>query len=531
MKKISYLLLGLFVFSASSCEKYLETVPQDFISPANYYSTEKELNIALAGVYDAFAQDGTYSRHLAIELVQGTDETFRKRDDNNIFVHKYNHDATESTLGLTWKQLYDVINRANLLLANINKPSMTETKRNDIKGQTLFLRAHAYFWLVSLWGDVPLILEPVTSAANVNRPRTPSVDVYNQILTDMTTAEALVSTFNHPGTISKSAVQGVLARVCLKMAGYPLNMGRPMFEQAKSWALKVVQSGIHRLNPDYAQIFINQSADQYDLTNKECIWEIEFTGNNVGTAKEGSRFANILAIRFSGADIGYGYASVAPNGYLFKMYGTDATIPDVRRDWNIAPFKYTSTTNSTKVAFLSTDIYNRDAGKWRREYEPAGLTKSQDWGPTNFPVLRYADVLLMLAEAENELNGPTAALPYFNQVRARAVAASAVTAFTTYPYGSGLSLVAVDTKDNFRLAIMSERARELAYEGLRKMDLIRWHTLIPTLKAVETDIKTYSPLGYSAIGFTNAADKHYLLPIPSLEISLNKSMTQNLGWN
>lgn len=533
MKKFRYIFFSLVLLGATSCEKYLETVPQDFISPVNYYSTEQDLNTALAGVYDAFAQDGTYARNLALELVSGTDETFRKRDDATIFVHKYNHDASETQLTATWRQLYDAINRANLLLANVDKPSMDVAKRNNIKGQALFLRAHAYFLLVSLWGDVPLITEPVASAIEVNRARTSSATVYAKILEDMTVAEGMVNSFSHPGTISKSAVQGVLARVCLKMAGFPLN-DVSKYALAKSWAEKVILSGIHRLHPDYKQIFINQSADLYDLTNKESIWEIEFFGNNVGTTKEGGRHVNQQAIRFTGADAGlgtagYGYAAIAPTGSLFKSYGTSATLSDVRRDWNIAPFRYTSNTNSTPVNHAVTEFYNRDSGKWRRQYEVV-IPKSADWSPTNFPVLRYSDILLMYAEAENELNGPTAlALQHFNAVRTRAAAS------TTYPIvdvANPLVEVRVDSKDNFRKAIMSERARELAFEGLRKMDLIRWKVLIPVLKAVGTDFQTFAAtaLKYGAVAYTNAAEKHYLLPIPTLELSLNKSMTQNPGW-
>lgn len=533
MKKLRYIFLSLVLISATSCKKFLETTPQDFISPVNYYSSEQDLNTALAGLYDAFAQDGTYARNLALELTSGTDESFRKRDDATIFVHKYNHDASETQLGATWKQLYDAINRANLLLANIDKPTMDVAKRNNIKGQALFLRAYAYFLLVSLWGDVPLITEPVASAIDVNRARTPSTTIYAKILEDMTAAEGMVNVFAHPGTISKSAVQGILARVCLKMAGYPLN-DVSKYALAKSLAEKVILSGIHKLHPDYKQIFINHSADLYDLVNKETIWEIEFYGNNVGTAKEGGRHANQLGIRFTGGDAGlgsagYGYASVAPTGTLFKIYGTSATLTDVRRDWTIAPFKYTSNTNSTPVNHPGTDFYNRDCGKWRRQYEVV-IPKTSDWSSTNFPVLRYADILLMYAEAENELNGPTAlALQYFNAVRTRA---SASTVYPIVDSANPLGDIRVDSKDNFRNAIMGERARELAFEGLRKMDLIRWRVLIPVLKSVELDIKTFAPtsLKYSAIGFTNSTDKHYLLPIPTLELSLNKSMTQNPGW-
>jgi hypothetical protein len=528
MKKIKYIFITIVALSSTACNKYLETTPKDFISPENYYTSESELNNAITGVYDSFAQDGTFGRQLVIELAQGTDEGFRKRSSaTDIFVHKYNHNASDATVLACWRQLYDGINRANLLLANINKPVMDETKRNDIKGQALFLRAYSYFLLVSLWGDVPLILEPTTSAENVNRERAPSVKIYTKILEDMTNAEAIVSVFKHPGTVSKTAVQGVLARVCLKMAGFPLN-DVSKYAVAKSWALKVVNSQIHNLNPDYTQIFKNHSADLYDLTSKECIWEIEFFGNNINTtAREGSRFANQLAIRYSGADntvVGFGYASVGATGTLFKTYGITTT--DIRRDWNIAPFRYTSANPPLETPHLATEFYERDSGKWRRRFETV-IPKNTDWSPTNFPALRYADVLLMLAEAENELNGPTEALTYLNLVRSRSNAA------ITYPNGSGLSLVEVNNKENFRKAIMSERARELAFEGSRKLDLIRWNTFLPVLKAVGLDIQANASSGlkYSSVGYENAQEKHKLLPIPTVEVTLNKSMVQNPGWN
>jgi hypothetical protein len=136
----------------------------------------------------------------------------------------------------------------------------------------------------------------------------------------------------------------------------------------------------------------------------------------------------------------------------------------------------------------------------------------------------------MYAEAENELNGPTAlALQNFNAVRTRALAS------TTYPIldpTNPLADVRVDTKENFRRAIMSERARELAFEGLRKMDLTRWDTLLPVLKAVGADITANAAtnLRYSAVGYNNAQNKHKVLPIPMLEVSLNKSIVQNPEW-
>src|SRR5690606_12623011 len=129
-----------------------------FTTPENFYNTEDELNQGLAGIYNALAQDGTYARNLAVELVHSSDEGFYKRNTANSTPAQYNHDAANTIVLAAWRALYEGVNRANLLLANINKPEMDETKRGIIRGEALFLRAYCYFQLVSLWGDVPLVL-------------------------------------------------------------------------------------------------------------------------------------------------------------------------------------------------------------------------------------------------------------------------------------------------------------------------------------------------------------------------------------
>jgi hypothetical protein len=501
----------------SSCKKFLATKPDDFISGEHYYSTEAELEAALTGVYSALAQDGTFSRNLVMELAHGTDEGFYKRDDVNIIGYVYNYDASYAIVDAAWRQIYDGINRANLVLLNIDKPAMDEQRRKVIKGEALFLRAFMYYHLVDKWGDVPLLLKPIETSEQIDNPRTSAKTIFEQITKDMQEADTLVrriSEIGFGGRVSKTAIEGILARVYLKWAGYPLNEVAK-FADAKLWAEKVVASGEHSLAADYKQIFINHSQDKYDP--KESIWEIEFLGNNSGANKTGSRFGNHLTIRNTNDSLGYGYATVGVTGILYKKY-TDPN--DVRRDWTISPYSFQGNNTSIKVNKAATDIYTRDIGKWRREYEtlrPLG----KDWGQTNFPVLRYADVLLMLAEAENELNGPTPlAHQYLNMVRARA---------NTSQY-AGATLIT--DQSVFRQTIMDERARELAFEGLRKSDLIRWNNFIQVMKETGNDISVNAPASvkYGVKGYNNISHRHLLLPVPIREISLNKEMTQNPGW-
>lgn len=526
MKKITGLLVIMICMTGMSCKKLLETTPTDFSSPEQYYATEQQLNEALAGIYSSLTTDGTYSLYLSLFLAHGSDEAFYKVNTVTTNAMVYDHNPADVYVDATWRDLYKGINRANYLLANINKPAMDETKRNVIKGEALFLRAFMYFHLVSNWGDVPLLLDPTTDSRDAGRERTPQKEVYDQILQDMTTARELVNGYAENGGpvhISKTAIAGMLARVCLKMAGEPLK-DITKYNDARKWASEVIQSGLHKLNTDYKQVFINETADRYDNQYNEVLWEIEFYGNNSGSLKMGGRFVNYATTLNTDAAAGYAYERIGATGMLYKMY--DAA--DLRRDWCIAPYSFKGNKGTEEVMKAPADIYSRSCGKWRRKYESV-LPRNTDYGPTNFPVIRYADVLLMFAEADNEINGAPSAAAYqaINEVRRRAY--GKLLPYATNPEEADLKGL---SKETFRKELQNERARELAFEALRKADLIRWGIFIDVMKATGNDITQNAPaaLKYAARGYTNVAEKHKLLPVPSLEMSVNKSMEQNPLW-
>lgn len=420
MKKISIILTIVIAISTISCKKFLDTKAEDFSVPEQYYSTEEQLNAALAGVYQSLSTTGTYGMYLSMFLVQSTDEAFYRNTSPNPNTMAYDFTASDNYISRTWKDLYEGINRANYLLANLDKPVMDENKRKIIKGEALFLRAFMYFQLVTYWGDVPLLLEPSVDSRKVNNPRTPSKDVFAQILKDMIEAKGLVNSYivnGNPVHVSKTAIEGILARVCLKMAGQPLN-DVSKYADAKAWADSVIQSGVHSLNLDYKQIFINESADLYDNKYKETLWEIEFYGNNRGPLKMAAGFVPYIAVinNDNSDDAGRGYARVAVTGYFFKKFDP----ADLRRDWAIAPYSFYKNKSTIEVLKDPNDFYTRQVGKWRRKYETVA-PRHTETSATNFPIIRYSDVLLMYAEAENALNGPTAAAyDAINQVRRRA---------------------------------------------------------------------------------------------------------------
>lgn len=427
MKKIIVLFISLSFFG---CKDFLENTPTDFISPENYYNTDKELNSALTGVYEVMGDAYLYGKWYQMQVAVGTDETYMTGVQPSGELNTYQHSPSNTYSRYLWRYLYFGIERANNLIANINKPKMDETKRNHILGEAMFLRAYYYFVLVSHYGDVPLQLVPNPSTKDVSIARTASKIVYDQIVSDMKKAEELLQTqtatsLGYGGRVSLSTVRGILARVFLQMAGYPLK-DESKYAEAIIYANKVIDSHEHALNPSFQQIFINYAQDKYDV--KETIWEVEFWGNRTGNAfVETGNLGNISGPLARDPEIGVSTSAIKTTGVLFKAYEVDdnstTTLkysPDLRRDWTCVQYGYgTATSNPGRVKTLNTNIYNMDLGKWRREYETL-LPKHSTFTPQNFPLLRYADVLLMLAEAENEVNGPTSiAINTVNDVRRR----------------------------------------------------------------------------------------------------------------
>lgn len=524
MKNLSKILILVLLTAMGGCEKFLDTKPENFLSPVNYFSTEEQLNFALNGVYDILGKGPLYGNAISSTQATEADEGFYARATMVSGPQVYNFSSSDGNVLNLWTNLYDGINRANVVLANLDKTDIDEVKRGYVRGEALFLRAYYYFLLVINWGDVPLLLQPTASAVGNSVPRTPTVQVYQQIAADMETAEGLVRTAADAGTggrISKSAVRGILARVNLHWAGYPVG-DQSRYQEARKWAKAVIDDAAsgHRLNPSYEQVFVNYAQDKYDIA--ESIWEVEFWGNQVGNAfNEHGQIGSWIGIATTNASIGtaYGFINATERQLLRYQEG------DLRRDYAIAPFRYDGATTN-KFYFNETHKYVRNVGKWRRENETLTPKANQNT-PQNYPLLRYADVLLMFAEADNAVHsGPSAeAYHAVNQVRRRA-------------YGNPLEEAnpAIDfqgmDQGTFLAAIQEERSRELCFEGLRKHDLIRWGIFIQSLKQVASEINANAEanMKYAALGFNNVSSKHLLFPVPVSELALNNLLAQNPGW-
>jgi len=426
MKRKYYLIV--FLISLGSCKKLLDTKPTDFLNPANYYQTETQLQYARFSVYNMLGTAPLYGSYALYLMGWEGDIAFMNRPTPISGPWNYFYTSADSYVAAYWNNLFQAINRANVVLANVDKnKEISQSIRDVIRGEMIFLRGYYYFMLVQYFGGVPLKITPTSSVIDVDIPRASVKEVYDQIVKDMETAEPLVpdiSTLGYSGVVSKSAVRGILARVNLTMAGEPLK-DKTRYAEASKWAKMVmddVNAG-HALNPSYPQIFINMAADKYDI--KESIWEVEFFGNRSDQYVETGQNGYINGT----------YSNSPVTGVCGNFMSTTSKFYDIfepgdnRKWWCIQSWLYTGTAavptpNGSKImvalpANQGAKNLAMKPAKWRREYETV-LPKTTAT-PENVPLLRYSDILLMYAEAENEINGPTpAAIDVVNQVRRRA---------------------------------------------------------------------------------------------------------------
>jgi len=499
----------------SSCSDFLDKEP-DFLSPSNYYRTPEQIQSALNGVYNRLIDPNgrMYSKALYSYFAISDEAFYKNISINNIRVMQF--DAGSLDIGRFWEVLYEGVSRANYLIAYVNEESLDTPEKKAMLCEAYFLRGYYYFLLTSYFGEVPLKLTPTESPNEKPLPKSSLADIYTQIVRDMQRAEEMVLDINVLGTnerVSVTAVQAVLARVFGDTSRYA---------DALTYANKVIISGKHSLNPDYQQIFINHSQDLYDP--EECLWEVGMHGNKIGTEDLAGSVGVENGILCRDVNIGYSGGAMQVTKRLYDAFEEG----DLRRDWNIAPYYYSTDSNTgvtSRTFYTEKQIYNRNPGKWRREYETG--EKAQLYNSTNFPLMRYSDVLLMQAEAINATkHGPDAtACEAVNKVRRRAWGLD-----PEVP-NALCDVSGIDSEDDFLEIIMAERQRELCFEGQRKLDLIRWGIYVSTMneygREAAADGGSFSYAGNSG---KNVTERNVVFPIPNTELTVNKLMTQNPGW-
>lgn len=527
MKKYSIYILVAAMSLFSSCEKFFHTEPHNFLHPESYYTDKEAVEAGLMGVYQIMVSPFAYSYTTAATIYSGialpilfttSDLEYFSETSQTYYASMFNYTPSEPYVISYWGGCYVGISRANSFIwymENTDIPDMTEEEKNAAVGEAYFLRGFYYWHLVANFGAVPLVTDGSAEIVS-HRPSSSVKEVYDQILKDMYKAVDMVypaDTFAHSGKVTRTVVQAMLARVCLYMAGNPLN-DTSRYAEALEWARKVKTSQLHGLDPDYTAVFKRLMNDQYETVYRESMWEAEFKGIDGETPRTDGRWGSPNGVLCRDPSIGVTWSNLCVSRVLENYYAEDPD--DNRYTWNVCPYDWGTGTTCVK---RDRPVEMRNIGKFRKDAVEGGSGETRT--STNFPIMRYSDVLLMLAEAANEVDGPTdEAIAALNEVRARAGVKLCANNTTDS------ERIVLATKEEFREFIKKERARELCFEATRRLDLVRWGELVKNVQymsSIATNAKARRPGNY-------ISEKHNLLPIPSMELNSNMLIKQNPGW-
>lgn len=473
----------------TSCEGFLETESNSTFTEDNVFSNIDFAQKAVYGIYDNLANSHTYDYTLSyffpcdndIEHVAGdlADDSGRRS------LARYKGNDGYSQLASTWRTLYQTIERANICIDNLPlSPIWTGEYESDAKrlyAEAKVLRALCYYDLIKNWGDVPFSMKSLQDGDNFFQPKTDRDEIYEFLIEDLKEAEQFLPWITETGTaerVNRGFSKGLRARMALSYAGYSLRnkvletrRGRnweEYYQIARTECLEIMESEKHMLNPDYKGIFKTIHAYGQD-PNGEILFEIAFGRLYSGRVAQSIGMPHTVAP----ADPKYGRAAgeIFTNPYYF--YSFDKA--DLRRNVSCEFYNYASSTKSGVQALLTTP-YSFRVCKWRRSWivpNMGGALKESNYTGINWPLMRYSDVVLMFAEAENELNGPT-------QAARNALASVRQRAFTSDLWATKVTAYVdsvATSKEDFFNAIVDERAWEFGGEMIRKYDLVRWNLL------------------------------------------------------
>jgi starch-binding outer membrane protein, SusD/RagB family len=491
MKIKLYILFLSITLIVSSCEDYLDLKPVSALTQENAYNTASDAEAALVGAYDSFAQEYYIWDNILFNDVI-SDNHYAGGDNPEIYaIEDLNITPTNSRLWNNWSQIYNAIAKANIVLEKvptIEDPQLDVGGRRDqILGEASFLRAYHYYQLAKMWGGVPLITEPVASTdpSATHIPRATVEEVYAQIISDLLSAvQNLPDTYTDDASVNKAratkgAANALLAKVYAQMP-------TPDYD-------KVLQHTNAVINSPAGYALLENFNDLWDgnhYNNSESIMEVQFTGG-----QEANWGPQLLLPPSLSGDTWRKF--VVPSQDLVAAFDAEG---DVERK---------NATILFETAPWSDEFWSVEVGgtipfayKWK---------SANGWASTNRQyLLRLGDILLLKAEALNELNRPAEAKLEVDKIRARA----------------GLGQTAATTQEEMRLAIEKERRLELAQEAQRWDDLRRYGRAVEVMNDLtEIDLRTNTVKDY------NMTPAKLWLPIPQSERNRNPLLGQNEGYN
>lgn len=567
-------------FLAVSCA--LLDLKPEVIERGTFYQGPKQLEQGLYGCYGVLNSTELYGMYWSLSMTGLDDLCYYNRNNITDYCELFIHDASTAKICDSWAKLYEGVKNCNAFLEAVSESGLD--RQEDFQTEVRFLRAYYYFLLAQGWGDVPLRLTSSTSPLSVKCPATKQEEIFEWVAAEM---EACVENAKdnpafavsvQPSRVSLSTMRGILSRVYLFMAGattdFPQESKREFHHKVLSHTDAVIGSGEHALDPDYTQVFIRMISDKYDTRFRESMWEVEFLGNREtsdfwsnGRIGDLNGMMSQAGSGFSSFNCNYSYGMYSGSLKLWDLYwhedrvDSERDLPivtDIRQEWNMAPYNYAGSdyyppygdfgsdgsgargSGSSKASidktpyayrYISTTVDptsargDRNSSKFRREAVYEGHQNAKNlFTSINFPLLRYSDILLMRAEADNEYYKKPSYESYLmlKEVRSRA-------GIQTKPFD--------DYSDyaSFKSFVMNERGRELCFESVRRWDLIRWGVFVESMNAYAqwTSLPEWesSSLASRAANMgSNVQEKHILFPIPTIELGVNTEMKQNRLW-
>lgn len=517
MKKQYVFLFFLLATSCFSCQDFLEEDPCDIVAPENFFGSDADARQSITGVYAIYKNNSIYGQVGLDHFYDNGADIIEPNRVTNFLEPIGNYTLNESvadqsvqrmSVSDTWKDLYKIILNCNIIIDRVTgNKDISQAVQTDVIAEARFLRGLAYWHITNLWGDAPFYTENLNINEIRQLGRTDQEIIINSILDDLQFAQDHLQS-SYPdaerGRASKWAAAIVEAKIHMKAQNWQAGLAK---------CLEIINQSPHQLLPTYAEVF--NPANEY---NAEIIWSLDFAKDIRGQYEEGlvSQAGGPLAASWGNgnwrpsmfcprlrdepkntAERAALSAALTANGEAFNGTGLQIASKDFAEKFPMNDLRRPLNVLQNYLGFELAFPYMPKF--WNLNLETSPRFNHSD----NRLVFRLADVYLMAAECENELNGPANAYQYIHPIRQRAYATQAEWELT------GLS------QQQFREAIYDERKWELAGEGMRRYDLIRWGILLDVVKNLE--YRFWKPN-------ENIQPRHVLLPIPLTELQLNPNL-------
>ncbi|SER05882.1 Starch-binding associating with outer membrane [Hyunsoonleella jejuensis] len=484
LNKILLITLSLALFT--NCEDFLDLTPISEETSADAYDNASQIEAALTGAYESFQSSEYYVWDNLLFQDMRADNNYAGGDNPEIFAIDFlNITPTHSRLFTHWSNIYNAISKANVVLERvdgINDPQLTNERKAQIRGEALFLRSYHYFTLAKLWGSVPLITASIkaTTPESVNIPKSPIEDIYAQITADLELAATLLpDTYGNNSITKARATSGAAHALAAKAYAQQPN---PDYNAVLDHITEVENSAANYSLINYSQLF-----DGNNPNNAESIIEVQYLGGN-----EGNFGPQLLLPPSISGDTWRKF--VTPSVDIVNAFDAEGDV--VRKNASILFEEVQWVDEYWGNAAGSTIPFGY---KWKNA---SGFASAD-----NTYLIRYGDIVLLKAEALNELDQLEAAATEVNRIRSRAQLPD-------------LTDAQKSSKAILKQNILKERRLELFLEGQRWDDLVRYGQIVSTMNnLVEIDLRTNTPVNY------NMTEAKIFLPIPQQELDRNPALT------